>query len=56
MKEPYKKGESESILASCLAANIARCWSDASPIRVITVDDHALLREGISALDQRGRR
>jgi hypothetical protein len=27
MKEPYKKGESESILASSLAASIARCWS-----------------------------
>ena len=27
MKEPYKKGESESILAPSLAANIARCWS-----------------------------
>jgi hypothetical protein len=27
MKEPYKKGESESILAPSLAASIARCWS-----------------------------
>ena len=24
---PYKKGESESILAPSLAASIARCWS-----------------------------
>jgi len=27
MKEPYKKGESESILALSLAASIVRCWS-----------------------------
>ena len=26
MKESYKKGESESILAPSLAASIARCW------------------------------
>jgi hypothetical protein len=27
IKEPYKKGESGSILAPSLAASIARCWS-----------------------------
>jgi hypothetical protein len=27
MKEPYKKGESDSILAPSLAGSIARCWS-----------------------------
>jgi hypothetical protein len=26
MKESYKKGESESILAPSFAASIARCW------------------------------
>jgi hypothetical protein len=26
MKESYKKGESDSILASSLAGSIARCW------------------------------
>jgi hypothetical protein len=27
MRESYKKGESDSILALSLAASIARCWS-----------------------------